>query len=104
MYKRVEERGAGEEGQHAKKRQASQSFLCTVLKGGIMSVIPDPVTCFRDASYRQVSMPITGEQSVRQCHSVFLGMHAVFVVGTEPRLTLPVGVTAPGSRVTDDDP
>jgi UreD urease accessory protein len=32
----------------------SQTLLCTVASGALLALLPDPVTCFKDASYRQV--------------------------------------------------
>ncbi|CAN0480703.1 unnamed protein product, partial [Scytosiphon promiscuus] len=30
-----------------------QSLLSRVSRGGLLAVVPDPVTCFKDASFRQ---------------------------------------------------
>lgn len=36
---------------------ASQSLLSRVSSGGLLAVVPDPVTCFKDSSFRQVRPP-----------------------------------------------
>eukprot|EP00953_Heterococcus_sp_UTEX-ZZ885_P004790 3070-Heterococcus_DN1.PRE.8 len=34
----------------------SQTLLCSVASGALLALLPDPVTCFRDASYRQTQV------------------------------------------------
>lgn len=55
VYKRtarVQNAGALEQ-EHERAQRASQSLLSRVSRGGLLAVVPDPVTCFKDSSFRQ---------------------------------------------------
>ena len=39
---------------HEHAHRASQSLLSRVSAGGLLAVVPDPVTCFKDSSFTQV--------------------------------------------------
>lgn len=37
-------------------RGAAQSLRCRVMKAGMLAMVPDPITCFEDASFKQVRL------------------------------------------------
>jgi UreD urease accessory protein len=49
VYKR---RSSTESASTAVHSSCSQTLLCSVASGALLALLPDPVTCFRDANYR----------------------------------------------------
>lgn len=57
VYKRTAQNAGASEQEHERAQRASQSLLSRVSRGGLLTVVPDPVTCFKDSSFRQVGRP-----------------------------------------------
>lgn len=83
VYKRtarVQNAGALEQ-EHERAQRASQSLLSRVSRGGLLAVVPDPVTCFKDSSFRQVGGAHRSVVASNCCKYRLVGMWFLLLVG-----------------------
>lgn len=64
MYKRGSQAAGGDlKALDSNTGGAGQSMRCRVMQAGMLAVIPDPITCFEDASFKQVLLSSSGGHS-----------------------------------------
>lgn len=90
MLAQVYKRGSRKAGEHARgvvdtnAYRAAHSLRCQVCRGAMVAVVPDPVTCFEDASFKQVSV---------SARTLFVFSPAFAVYASANSLALAVGAT-----------